>query len=161
MDPADMSTVALLLCAAAASKKPVSLWHRRLGHLSLDSVRKLRELAIGIEFDKAERPKNLVQRPKNLAEKPRKSEICKACVRGKQRKQPLNTRGRNPYRHSNKPFDLIHSDGCEMPEGYDGSRYFITFTDDYTRIAFVKRLKTKDEAFQAFKDFCCVHQNPI
>jgi len=112
-------------------------------------VRKLRDLAIDIEFDKtAKRHKNLVKRPKNL----RKSKVCKACVRDKQRKRPLNTR-RNPYRHSTKPFDLVHSDICEMPEDYDGSRYFITFTDDYTRTTFVKHLQTKNEAFQAFKDF--------
>ena len=42
-----------------------------------------------------------------------------------------------------------------MPEeGYNGSQYFITFTDDYTRIIFVKRLRIKNEVFQAFKDFC-------
>ena len=152
VDLTDTNTIALLLRAAVASKKPISLWHRRLGHLGLDSVRKLRDLAIGIEFDKtAERHKNLVERPKNQV--PKRSKTCQACVRGKQRKRPLNTRGRNPYRHSTKPFDLVHSDVCEMPEGYDGSRYFITFTDDYTRTTFVKRLQTKDEAFQAFKDF--------
>jgi len=81
-------------------------------------VRKLRDLMIGIEFDKtAKRHKNLVERPKN----PRKSKVCKACIRDKQRKRPLNTRRKNPYRHSTKPFDLVHSDICKMPEGYDGS----------------------------------------
>ena len=77
-----MGSVALLLRAAAASKKPISLWHRRLAHLGLDSVRKLRELAIGIEFDNpAERHKNLVERPKN--QPVQKSKICKACVKDK------------------------------------------------------------------------------
>ncbi len=45
-----------------------------------------------------------------------------------------------------------------MPEGYDGSRYFIIFIDDYTRTLFVKCLRTKDEAFQAFKDFVALIQ---
>src|SRR5436190_732980 len=149
-----MGSVALLLRAADASKKPISLWHQRLAHLGLDSIRKLQELAIGIEFDNpAERHKNLVERPKN--QPVQRPKICPAYVRDKQQKRPLNIRRRDPYRHSKKPFDLVHSDVCEMPEeGYDGSRYFITFTDDYTRITFVKRLRIKDEAFQAFKDFC-------
>ena len=80
MDLADIGSVALR--TAAASKKPISLWHQRLAHLGLDSIRKLQELAIGIEFDNpAERHKNLVERPKNQLVQ--KSKICKACVRNK------------------------------------------------------------------------------
>ena len=42
-----------------------------------------------------------------------------------------------------------------MPEeGYDESWYFIIFIDDYTCIIFIKWLRIKDEAFQAFKNFC-------
>ena len=41
-----------------------------------------------------------------------------------------------------------------MPEeGYDEFQYFITFTDDYTCIIFVKCLQIKNETFQVFKDF--------
>jgi hypothetical protein len=36
---------------------------------------------------------------------------------------------------------------------YDGSRYFVTFTDDYTRVTFVKRLKKRSELYDAFKSF--------
>ena len=65
VDLADMSSIALLLQAAATSKKLISLWHQRLAHLGLNFIKKLRELTISIEFDTAERHKNLVKRPKN------------------------------------------------------------------------------------------------
>ena len=55
---------------------------------------------------------------------------CEACIKGKQAKQPLKGRG-NSYQPSDQPFDLIHTDICEpFIEAYDGSRYFVTFTDD-------------------------------
>lgn len=83
-----------------------------------------------------------------------KNHLCEACIKGKQTKQPLKGRG-NPYRHSNEPFDLVYTDICQpLVPGYDGSRYFVTFTDDYTRVTFVKRLKKRSELYDAFKSFC-------
>ncbi len=93
--------------------------------MGLGSIRKLQDLAVGIEFDKtAKRHKNLVKRPKSLVKKPknlRKSRICKICIKDKQRKKLLNIRGRDPYQHSTKSFDLVYSDVCEIPEEYDRS----------------------------------------
>ncbi|KAJ9557005.1 hypothetical protein OSB04_011619 [Centaurea solstitialis] len=50
-------------------------------------------------------------------------------------------------------LELIHSDICEL-NGIltrGGRRYFITFCDDSTRYLYVYLLKSKDEAFDAFK----------
>ena len=94
MNLTDTNTIALLLQVAAASKKPIFLWHQRLDHLRLNSVRKLQNLVIDIEFDKTvKRHKNLIERSKNL----RKFRICKICVRNKQRKKLLNIKRRNFY----------------------------------------------------------------
>lgn len=36
-------------------------------------------------------------------------------------------------RHSNEPFDLVHTDICQpLVPGYDGSRYFVAFTKEIT-----------------------------
>ena len=123
--------------------KPLKLWHRRLGHLSFRAVKKLQDWADGIKIlTDPEDDDGLNNRP------------CEACIKGKQAKRPLKGRG-NPYRHSNEPFDLVHTDICQpLIPGYDGSRYFVTFTDDYTRVTFVKRLKKRSELYEAFKSFC-------
>jgi hypothetical protein len=107
--------------------KPLNLWHRRLGHLGFRAVKKLEDWAYGIKIlNDPEDNEGLNNRP------------CEACIKGKQAKRPLKGRG-NPYRHSNEPFDLVHTDICQpLIPGYDGSRYFVTFTDDYTRVTFVK-----------------------
>ncbi len=65
--------------ATAANIKSIFLWHRRLAHIGLDSVRKLQNHAVGIEI--MAEPKNLAERPKNLAEKPKILRTpCQACI---------------------------------------------------------------------------------
>ena len=152
MNLINTNTITLLLWAIAASKKSIFLWYWRLVYLKLNSVKKLQNLMIDIEFDKTvERHKNLIEKSKNQVQ--RKFKICKICVRNKQRKRLLNTRKKNLYWHSIKFFDLIHSDICEMSENYDEFQYFIIFINDYTYTIFVKCLQIKNEAFQTFKNF--------
>ncbi|KAJ9547348.1 hypothetical protein OSB04_019891 [Centaurea solstitialis] len=58
-----------------------------------------------------------------------------------------------PTRRNTSLLELIHSDICEL-NGIltrGGRRYFITFCDDSTRYLYVYLLKSKDEAFDAFK----------
>ena len=57
---------------------------------------------------------------------------CTACMSGKQH-QKRNSRARRPRLHSTRKFEIIHSDIMEMPIAKDGSRYVITFIDDYSR----------------------------
>jgi hypothetical protein len=48
---------------------------------------------------------------------------------------------------------MIHSDMMEMPIAKDGSRYVITFTDDYSRGSWVYAMRWKHEALQKFRQF--------
>lgn len=52
-------------------------------------------------------------------------------------------------------LDLIHGDLCGpiLPETSGGNKYFLLLVDDYSRAMWVYFLKTKDEAFDAFKKF--------
>ena len=52
-------------------------------------------------------------------------------------------------------FQLIHSDICRprSVSSLGGSRYYVTFIDDYTRYTSVYFMKTKDEALEKFKKF--------
>jgi len=58
------------------------------------------------------------------------------------------------YKQSS-PLTLIHSDvwgPCRDPTP-NGKRWFITFTDDHTRITWVYLMKTKSEVESIFKTF--------
>ncbi|PNX62933.1 retrovirus-related Pol polyprotein from transposon TNT 1-94, partial [Trifolium pratense] len=58
------------------------------------------------------------------------------------------------WRASNK-LELIHSDICGPinPSSNGGCRYFITFTDDFSRKIWTYPLKDKSSAFEVFKKF--------
>ena len=95
------------------------LWHMRLGHLNCSIIKYLasKNLLTGLPFI-------------NVLDK-----VCKSCVLGKKHKHVF------PKRQSwraNRPLEHIHVDLCfaEVPSN-GGSRYFITFIDDYSRKAWV------------------------
>jgi transposase InsO family protein len=70
------------------------------------------------------------------------SDICEACIKGKQHRQP---HGRNEYR-SKRKLALVHSDLCGpfQEPSLGGSLYFVMFIDDCTRHARVYMIARKD-----------------
>ena len=51
-------------------------------------------------------------------------------------------------------LDLVHFNVCSTPtKSMEGAHYVVTFVDDHSRKLWVYLLKTKDEAFAAFKRF--------
>ena len=54
-----------------------------------------------------------------------------------------------------KPLELVHSDVCGpiSVESIGGSRYFITFIDDYSRFVVTYTMQRKDEALDKFKEY--------
>ena len=113
------------------------LWHCRLGHLGMDNVIKL---ANG----------NMVKGIGHVSSDSKP--FCEGCVMGKQHRCPY-PKGIS-YR-AKEPFELIHSDVCgPMSESsIGGSRYYVTFIDDFTRYTCVYFLKNKSEVLDKFKDF--------
>jgi len=79
-------------------------------------------------------------------------DFCEGCVYGKQRRIsfPIN----KVWRASNC-LELVHADVCGpmSVESLGGSRYFLLFTDDYSRMSWVYFLKFKSEVFENFKRF--------
>lgn len=109
------------------------IWHRRLGHLNRQSLRKLMAMADGIELANDVIPE------------------CIACIEGKH--------ARNPFPSSESRaeglLDLVHSDlvgPIEVPS-VGGSRYVMTFIDDASRKVFLYFLERKNEAFGAYENF--------
>ncbi|XP_074364620.1 uncharacterized protein LOC141705624 [Apium graveolens] len=79
-------------------------------------------------------------------------EIYSGCLMSKQTRKRFPAQSN--YR-AEQVLDLIHGDLCGpiLPETSGGNKYFLLLVDDYSRAMWVYFLKTKDEAFDAFKKF--------
>uniref|UniRef100_A0A7N2RFG7 Integrase catalytic domain-containing protein n=1 Tax=Quercus lobata TaxID=97700 RepID=A0A7N2RFG7_QUELO len=118
--------------AVADASTDISLWHRRLGHMSekgmkmLLSKGKLPELK-SIDFD-----------------------MCESCILGKQKRVSFLKTGRTPKAEK---LELVHTDlwGPSPVASLGGSRYYITFIDDSSRKIWVYFLKNKSDVFETFK----------
>lgn len=98
---------------------PVWIWHRRLGHLSLQSMINLLDMSEGIPLTKQQ-----IRAQLNV--------ICPVCATSR----ALVRIPRDPAtRRQQEPGGLIHADvwGPYSIEALDGSRYWLFFTDDATR----------------------------
>jgi len=115
------------------STKNLELWHKRMGHLNIDSMKRLQGQVDGIKEDLSKSSK----------------EMCQTCIEGKQTQQPHNqTRIR-----AKRPLQLVHSDllGPVSPTSYDDKRYVLTFVDDYTHFTAAYILKHKSEVLHYLK----------
>lgn len=92
------------------------LWHRRLGHLNLASLKQMhtQNRAQGLAITS------------NAAPDP----ICEPCLAGKMHANPFPSSTIKLKR----PLALVHSNlKGPLPRTHSGHRYWITFTDDQTR----------------------------
>ena len=76
---------------------------------------------------------------------------CECCVLAKSQRKTYVPR---PYLES-KPFYLFHSDvwGPSKATTSSGKKWFVTFTDDHTRLCWVFLMKDKTEVGKIFKEF--------
>ena len=117
-----------------------NIWHSRLGHVNFDTLRKL----INLEFI-----------PKCNIDSNYK---CQVCAEAK-----LTRTSFHHVERVTEPLDLIHTDVCDlkMCQTRGGKRYFITFIDDCTRYCHVYLLRSKDEAFEMFKQYKAEVENQL
>jgi len=57
---------------------------------------------------------------------------------------------------TSRPLELLHIDlfGLVSNASIYGSKYGLVFVDDYSRWTWVKFLRTKDDAYDVFSNFC-------
>lgn len=127
-------------CLFTSENKQSLLWHRRLGHLNLQDLCKLKSVVTGMEFNS-----------------PKKVEPCVECLKGKQSRFPFS----NSTNRATSILELVHSDLCGPMEeqSLGGARYFITFLDDFTRKVFVYFLATKTGVREIFESFKAMVEN--
>ena len=75
--------------------------------------------------------------------------FCEECVEGKMSRKPFKSTGEI------RSVQCVHSDVCgPMPtDSIGGTKYFVTFIDDYSRYCKVYFLRKKSEVFDKFKQF--------
>ncbi|KAJ9544136.1 hypothetical protein OSB04_023843 [Centaurea solstitialis] len=84
---------------------------------------------------------------------------CESCLSEKMTKHPLN----KDNERANDLLEIIHTYVCGpfSHEARGGYRYFITFTDDFSRYGYVYLIRHKSETFEKFKEFWSEVQNQL
>ncbi|KAL4317940.1 hypothetical protein GQ457_18G004620 [Hibiscus cannabinus] len=111
------------------------LWHLRYGHLNIKGLKLLcqKEMVFGLP------------RIESL-------DTCEGCIYGKQCKKSFPV---GKARRATRYLELVHTDvvGPMKTQSFGGSRYFLLFTDDCSRMSWVYFLQFKSETFENFKKF--------
>ena len=115
------------------------LWHKRLGHPNPQVLRLLRRFDKQFQFPLT---KACLDAHK----------ACEACNRAKAQHLSYST---NTLPRATRPMELIHSDiwGPFPIPSIGGSRYFVSFIDDFTRYTFVYLMVNKSELYSKYEQF--------
>ncbi|KAJ9545152.1 hypothetical protein OSB04_024859 [Centaurea solstitialis] len=117
------------------------LWHCRLSHINKKRVKLLLKGGFLGTFDY----------------KP--FDNCESCLSGKMTKQPFNKENER----ATDLLEIIHTDVCgpfsHVARG--AYRYFVTFTDDFSRYGYVYLMRHKCESFERFREFHNEVQNQL
>ncbi|KAK9151265.1 hypothetical protein Syun_009574 [Stephania yunnanensis] len=130
-------------CLSAQSECDAWLWHRRLGHSSMENLSKLtkHDLVKGL-------PKCTFKKEKE----------CEPCILGKQVKSSFKTKVTSDV---TRALELIHMDlfGPTQTQSLGGKSYCFVIVDDFTRYTWVYFLSHKHEVFDVFVKFCALVEN--
>lgn len=124
------------VCLTAQINDPTWLWHARLEHMNFNSLKHMSDKKLIEGLHRINIP----------------SQPCEGSLVGKQTRNSFPS---HTIYKAKKRLELIHGDLCGpvSPPTPAGNRYFMLLVDDYSRVMWVYLLKTKDEAFQTFKNF--------
>ena len=118
-----------------------NMWHARLGHVNLNSIKRMMSL-------------NLI--PKASIDLKQK---CETCIQAKQPRKSFTT----CIERETNLFELVHSDVCDSNDVLTrgGKRYFITFIDDFSKYYYVYLVNHKSELFDKFKVYKIEVENQL
>jgi GAG-pre-integrase domain/Integrase core domain len=117
------------------------IWHHRLGHINETRIKKLQVVGLLGCFDL-----------ESIA-------TCESCLSSKMTKPHFTKKSER----SKDLLGLMHSDVCGPMSisARDGSRYFVTFTDDFSKYGYVYLMRHKFESFEKFKEFKAEVENQL
>ncbi|GKD63460.1 retrotransposon protein, putative, ty1-copia subclass [Tanacetum coccineum] len=109
------------------------LWHFCLGHVNKKRIAQLQKDGVLESFDF------------------KLDDVCESCLLGKMIKSPFT----GSCRRCEGLLDLVHTDVCGpfRSATKDRKRYYVTFTDDFSRYGYVYLIKHKLDTFEVFKRY--------
>ena len=128
----------------ALVSRSLESWHERLAHISPYTVNQMKDIG-------------LIEAPSIMKQDLDKF-LCEGCIYGKGHRNPIRKKSES---RTSQLLEIIHSDvnGPIEPISYGGSRYFVTFIDDFSKWTVVYPMKRNSEAFEHFKTFHAYAQN--
>ena len=131
LDSIDASSLKCLLTKEDESW----LWHRRLAHIHLEHLNRLRtkDLVIGLPNIKFNKDK-----------------LCDACQKGKQVKTSFKPKN---VVSTTRPLQLLHMDlfGPSRTMSFGRNYYTLVIVDDFSRYTWTLFIANKSDAFSVFK----------
>lgn len=122
----------------SSQKVDEKTWHRRLCHLGLKGMRKLKGMVRGLNFDSQD------------------FEQCVHCIKGKMTRLPAPKEGTR----ATEKLQIVSSDICgPFSPSVSKAKYMLLFIDDFTRQTFVYFLNYKSETFEKFQEFKVMAEN--
>lgn len=124
------------ICLLTKTDEISKLWHTRLGHVNYQALELMYKNKMVHGFPRIISPKH----------------NCTGCLMSKQTRRPFPSQTQFTTK---RVLELVHADLCGpiTPTTTGGNRSFMLLVDDYSRVMWVYLLKSKDEAFNAFKLF--------
>ena len=127
----------ILSCVAALTM----LWHRLVGHIGEKGLRAMHR-------------KGMVEALHDCSSK---FDFCEHCIYGKQNHVSFprkDTRGK-------EIVELVHSDVFRLVSvsSLGGSRYYVSFINDFSRMTWIYFMKKKSDVFKRFLEFKALLEN--
>jgi len=115
------------------SSENTTLFHRRMGHINIQSLRLLSHISHGVVLDG------------------NPTELCVPCTQAKAHRKSFLT----STSHASRIGELVHTDVCYIgiPTIIGDYKLFVLFVDDCTRYTVIYLLTHKSDAAAAFKDY--------
>jgi hypothetical protein len=119
------------------------LWHERLGHLNMASLKELDAMVDGMNLKEVSL-----------------HHICEACVKCNHQRMSFP---KDETTRASQLLEIVHTNVCGPMRitSHGGAQYFLTFIDDFSRKTHVYLLKAKGEAFEKFKQYKALVENEI
>lgn len=120
-----------------SEKRTLVQWHRAFAHLGRAAILEMARLGLREGFSLA----NIID--------PSSTILCDACMEGKSHRQPFPKSGAS---RADVPLALVHGDlaGPFSTEALGGYHYYFVLVDDASRYVWIRLLRRKSEALEAF-----------